>query len=96
MFGQLADEVIEGKSTEWRNEMHRRQWKMTLVEYAATIRSRPVNEIETEDVLGVLRFLWLKRPETASRLPTVPLSCPRLTGSCLKNFAERITWARSL
>jgi hypothetical protein len=33
-----------------------------------------VNEIETEDVLGVLRSLWLKRPATASRLPTVPLS----------------------
>ena len=61
-FGQLGHEVIEGKSTEWRNEKHRRQWKMTLVEYAATIRSRPVNEIETEDVLGVRRSLWLKAP----------------------------------
>jgi hypothetical protein len=28
-FGQLGDEVIEGKSTEWSNEKHRRQWKMT-------------------------------------------------------------------
>jgi integrase len=67
-FGQLADEVIEGKGAEWRNEKHRRQWEMTLREYAAPLRGRPVNEIETDDVLGVLRPLWSKRPETASRL----------------------------
>jgi integrase len=67
-FGQLADEVIDGKGAEWRNEKHRRQWVMTLREYAAPLRSRPVNEIETDDVLGVLRPLWSTRPETASRL----------------------------
>jgi integrase len=67
-FGKLADEVIEDKGAEWRNEKHRQQWMMTLKEYAAPIRNRPVNEIETDDVLGVLRPLWLKRPETASRL----------------------------
>ena len=67
-FGQLADEVIEAKQTEWKNEKHRAQWAMTLKEYAAPIRNRPVNEIETTDVLAVLRPLWLKRPETASRL----------------------------
>jgi integrase len=67
-FGQLADEVIEGKGAEWRNEKHRRQWEMTLREYAAPLRGRPVNEIETDDVLGVLRPLWSTRPETASRL----------------------------
>src|SRR5262245_10147621 len=67
-FGQLADEVIDGKGVEWRNEKHRRQWVMTLREYAAPLRSRPVNEIETDDVLGVLRPLWSTRPETASRL----------------------------
>jgi integrase len=67
-FGQLADEVIEGKGAEWRNEKHRQQWVMTLNEYAAPLRSRPVNEIETDDVLAVLRPIWPKRPETASRL----------------------------
>ena len=67
-FGKLADEVIEGKGAEWRNEKHRQQWVMTLNEYAAPLRSRPVNEIETDDVLAVLNPLWRKRPETASRL----------------------------
>lgn len=67
-FGELADEVIEGKGAEWRNEKHRQQWVMTLNEYAAPIRNRPVNEIDTDDVLGVLRPVWQTRPETASRL----------------------------
>jgi integrase len=67
-FGQLADEVIEAKKTEWRNAKHRAQWSMTLANYAAPIRSRPVNEIDTDDVLAVLRPLWTSRPETAARL----------------------------
>ena len=67
-FGQLADEVIEGKAAEWRNEKHRRQWEMTLQEYAAPLRNCAVSEIDTDDVLDVLRPLWSTRPETASRL----------------------------
>lgn len=66
-FGQLADEVIAAKGPEWRNEKHRQQWEMTLREYAAPLRNRPVNEIDTNDVLSVLRPLWPTKPETASR-----------------------------
>jgi len=67
-FGDLADEVIAAKEAEWRNKKHGDQWKMTLREYAAPLRNRPVNEIETEDVLATLRPLWTARPETAARL----------------------------
>jgi integrase len=67
-FGQLADEVVEGKAAEWRNKKHRRQWQMTLLKYAAPLRNCAVNEIDTDDVLNILRSLWLSRPETASRL----------------------------
>ena len=41
---------------------------MTLRKYAAPLRNSVVNEIDTDDVLSVLRPLWLSRPETASRL----------------------------
>src|SRR3979409_1482383 len=57
-FGRLAHEGIEGKGAEWRNEKHRQQWVMTLNEYASPLRNRSVNEIETDDVLAVLRPLW--------------------------------------
>jgi integrase len=40
----------------------------SLETYAAPLRSRPVDEIDTEAVLAVLKPLWLEKPETASRL----------------------------
>jgi integrase len=67
-FGTMADEVIEAKKLEWRNPKHTRQWVVALTTHAAALRARPVNEIETDDVLACLRAHWLERPQTASRL----------------------------
>jgi integrase len=67
-FGAMADSLIASMSPGWRNEKHRRQWKMTLDEYAKPLRPLPVDQIGTEDVLRVLRPLWTEKPETASRL----------------------------
>jgi integrase len=67
-FGECADEFLAGMSGQWRNDKHRKQWKMTLTEYTASIRSMPVNMIETADVLRVLKPIWQRTPETASRL----------------------------
>jgi integrase len=38
------------------------------MEFAAPLRSRPIDEIDTAEVLAVLTPLWQTRPETASRL----------------------------
>jgi integrase len=67
-FGEIADELLEAKAHEWRNEKHREQWRWSLTEAAAELRPRPVDEIGPEAVLAVLRPLWTARPETASRL----------------------------
>ena len=67
-FGAVADALIEAKESEWRNAKHRAQWRMTLETYAAPLRSRPVDEIDTEAVLAVLKPIWQAKPETASRL----------------------------
>lgn len=67
-FGEVADALIDAKETEWRNAKHRAQWRMTLAEYAAPLRSKPVDQITTEDILAVLKPLWTAKPETASRL----------------------------
>ncbi|MET0527930.1 MAG: Arm DNA-binding domain-containing protein, partial [Microvirga sp.] len=67
-FGEAADALIESMSSSWRNEKHRAQWKMTLTVYCEPLRSKPVAEIGTEDVLKVLKPLWTTKPETASRL----------------------------
>ncbi|KLK90139.1 integrase [Microvirga vignae] len=67
-FGEAADALIESMSFSWRNEKHRAQWKMTLAVYSEPLRSKPITEIGTEDVLKVLQPLWTAKPETASRL----------------------------
>jgi len=67
-FGEVADEVIANFRPSWKNAKHAQQWEMTLREYAEPIRSKPVNEVTTADILGVLQPLWTKTPETASRL----------------------------
>jgi integrase len=67
-FGEAADALIEAKEAEWRNDKHRAQWRMTLTTYAAPLRSLPVDEVDTEAVLSVLKPLWLEKQETASRL----------------------------
>jgi len=67
-FGALADELVAALEPSWRNQKHADQWKMTLRVYCKPLRDLPVDKITTEDVLGVLQPIWLKTPETASRL----------------------------
>ena len=67
-FGEYADKFIEAKGTEWRNAMHRAQWKMTLTDYCKSIRRKSVDAVDTEDVLAILRPIWTTKAETASRL----------------------------
>jgi integrase len=67
-FGEIADEIAEQLAEGFRNEKHKAQWKMTLTVYADPLRAKPVDRIETADVLGVLRPIWQAKPETASRL----------------------------
>lgn len=67
-FGEVADELIESMQSGWRNPKHAAQWGYTLGELAKPLRSKPVNQIVTEDVLRVLKPLWQDIPETASRL----------------------------
>ena len=67
-FGELADQVARDLADGFRNDKHKAQWAMTLKVYAAPLREKPVDSLTTEDVLAVLRPIWLEKPETASRL----------------------------
>jgi integrase len=67
-FGDAAAALIESMSPSWRNAKHRAQWIMTLKVYCAALSSRSVEDVSTDDVLGVLKPLWLTKPETAARL----------------------------
>ena len=67
-FGAMADAYVETHEATWRNAKHRYQWRQTLTDYCGPIRLRPVDQIATADVLAVLKPLWSRAPETASRL----------------------------
>jgi integrase len=67
-FGELADEVVAEQSKGFRNDKHKAQWAMTLTVYAEPLRPKPVDKVETVDVLAVLKPIWLEKPETASRV----------------------------
>lgn len=67
-FGQCADALIKAKAPEWRSTKHKASWVSSLGSPCAAIRGLPVDEIDTEKVLAVLRPLWTVTPETAQRL----------------------------
>jgi integrase len=53
----------------WRNEKHVAQWRMTLgPAYCPGIQSKPVSDIDTDDVLAILSPIWSTKAETASRV----------------------------
>jgi integrase len=67
-FGKCAAALIAAKQSEWRNAVHREQWRTTLETFCAPIWARAVDAIDTAAVLGVLQPVWQATPETASRL----------------------------
>jgi integrase len=67
-FGDMADAYVQTHEDTWRNAKHRYQWRQTLTDYCGPIRGLPVDQIATADVLAVLKPLWSRAPETASRL----------------------------
>ena len=67
-FGAFADALVANLAPGFRNPKHVAQWRMTLTNYAAPLRGKPLDQIGTDDVLGVLSPIWQAKHETASRL----------------------------
>lgn len=67
-FKVMAEGLINSLEPGWRNPKHRAQWRMTLREYCRPLHDIPVDKIDTDDVLAVLKPIWLRVPETASRV----------------------------
>jgi integrase len=68
-FEEVAESYMADRLKRLRSEVHRHQWRQTLVDHAYPIIGKmPVNEIETNDVLAVLKPIWESKCETASRL----------------------------
>jgi integrase len=68
-FGEVADALVEDLCKGFENEKTRADWRRTLGDgYCASLRKKPVAEAGTEDVLAVLKPVWLVKQETASRV----------------------------
>ncbi len=68
-FAEFADQIVEAKRPEWRNQKHVDQWTSTLRQYAyPIIGGMPLDLITTDDILHVLKPIWLEKTETATRL----------------------------
>ncbi len=68
-FAQAAERVIKFREPSWSSTRHATQWRESLRIHALpVIGDRPVDEIETKDVLAVLEPIWHTKAETASRV----------------------------
>lgn len=68
-FDYCARRYIEDHRSEWRNKKHVQQWENTIATYASPIiGNRPIGDIKTEEVCRILRPIWTKKIETATRL----------------------------
>ncbi|KJS04595.1 MAG: hypothetical protein VR73_14340 [Gammaproteobacteria bacterium BRH_c0] len=68
-FADAAKQCHAVKSQEFKNAKHSAQWFSVLESYAfPTLARLPVADIDTPEVLAVLKPIWSEKPETASRL----------------------------
>ena len=68
-FKAAATALIESKRSGWKNAKHGAQWTATFEAHVfPVIGEMPVARIGTDDVLRVLRPIWERVPETASRV----------------------------
>jgi integrase len=68
-FRQCAENYIRDNEASWSNAKHRLEWQRSLAKYAFPVLGNlPVAAIDTPLVLKVIKPLWQRVPETASRV----------------------------
>jgi integrase len=94
-FGEAAADYLAAHADGWRNDKHKSQWRMTLTHYCQQIHKTPVDAIDTEAVLSVLKPLWTRAPETASRVRgriEAVLDAAKARGHVSRNEANPARW----
>src|SRR5687767_2808008 len=63
-FKEAADKVFAEHARAWRSARHSEQWLNSLRDYVfPTLGARPVDQVDTPDVLKTLAPIWLTKPE---------------------------------
>ena len=67
-FGEFAEDWMDTNLSQHKNAKHRAQWRSTITNYAGPLLDKTPADITTDDVLRVLRPIWVTVPETAKRV----------------------------
>ena len=66
-FAHVADQLIESRKAGWTARTEH-GWRHALSVHAAALRPRPIAEITVDEIVAVLKPLWLDKAETAKKL----------------------------
>jgi len=83
-FGVVADMLLAELEKGWTSDKHGAQWRRALKVLCEPIRHKNVDEIETGDVLSILKPVLATSPETGRRL--------RSRVERVLDFAHAHTW----
>ena len=67
-FGETADKLLEELTKTWKHPKHGAQWVRALTVLAKPVRNNLVASMTVQDVLGVVKPVYDKTPETGRRL----------------------------
>jgi integrase len=68
-FEDCGERYIAAHEPSWRNPKHRQQWRNSLATYVYPVfGSVSVQDIDTALVTKAIEPIWIKKPETASRI----------------------------
>jgi hypothetical protein len=73
-FGECARRYVATHAPSWKNPKHAQQWRAVFegspraTAATAAMNELPVGSIDTNHVVDCLRPIWLRTPETASRV----------------------------
>jgi integrase len=68
-FAVAAKQYIAGHEKSWKSADHVRQWRNSLDRYVLpVIGERPIDAVDTHDVLSIVEPLWQDKTETATRV----------------------------
>jgi integrase len=93
-FAAAAEQYVAGHEKSWRSADHARQFRNSLNRYALpVIGDRPIEAVDTRDVLSVVEPLWQTKTETASRvLNRISLILAWATARKLRTGANPAQW----
>jgi integrase len=66
-FGEASDAYIEAHKAAWKNEAQAEQWTQSLKDHGPN-RELAVADVDTAEVVRVLRKIWSDKTETATRV----------------------------